>query len=421
MDDTACSPALKNPSPLAKKLKTICASRHSYKIASMFARHTGPTRQRPPESSGARSSSTFFSRLPYDVRMIIYSYLETGQPLAPRFECLGFYLSSQQSKREIEDFSRDRLRSLFATIENASGVKVAIKRGLDELRSITVVLPYTAFDNFYASSSQPKWKHEVLTGLHPLFAYPFDTLHIEISNEQRPISSIPKCETQDAWPDVTGTLRFLIRDLGSIVEYSNTSNLRAHLLNDGQNKVEKVFKPDGAKQVAMDPSTNVKARRICLSWDHRPFPRGRIQLSGRIIYAEEPRHSRKGKWQTSRKEKSWIPANLQTTMVYELSDAGCSVGEMGIVSPMRWPLYKPGGPSVTRILDAFDLRRGMIVLSEGLGMELENELAGVKVQELQDQEDRRHKAALERQNAAYARDFDDMVMRASIEEGYMPY
>jgi hypothetical protein len=419
MDDTACSPALQNQSPLAKIFKTIFASRYSYKIASLFARHTRYIRQGPSVASGASISSTpfTFSHLPYDVRIIIYSYLETSQPLAPRFECLGFYLSCQQFKREIEEFARDRLRNLCARIENTSSVKIAIKRDLDELRSITVVLPYTAFDDLDASSSQPKWNHEVLSNLCPLFAYPFDTLRIEISSEQCPASSIPKCDRLSAWPDVTRTLRFLIRDLGSVVECSNMNKLQAHSMNDGQDKVEQVFKPEWGKEVPLYPSIEVKARRICLSWDLRSSPRGRIRLIGRIIYAEEPPHTSKGRWQAFRKEKNWNPlnpANLQTAMVYELCGAECSVGEMGIVSPMRWPLHKFGEPFVTRMVDSFDLRRGIIVSSEGVGMELKNGLAGVKVRELEDEEDRRHKVALRSR-------LDDMIMRAYIEEGHMPY
>jgi hypothetical protein len=399
MDDTACSPARQNQSPLVRIFKTVLASRFSYKIASIFTRHTRPTSNTPSS----------FGRLPYDVRVIIYSYLENGQPLAPRFECLGFYLSCQQFKRDIEGFSRDRLRSLCARIKNSLSVEVDIKHGLDELRSITVVLPYTAFDDFGVSSSRPKWKYEILSGLHPLFAYPFDTLHIEISSD-------PECGTLCAGHNVSRTLRYLIRDLGSIVEYSNTCKFQPQSMNDAQNEVKELFKANCARDVTLYPSTPIKSRRICLSWDHQPSPRRPIQLSGTMIYSEEPHHTRKRRWpfQKEKMTDPLKPAKSQTAIVYKLSGAEWSVCEMGIVSPMRWSGYKLNESLVTSTVDSFDVRRGIIVSSKGLGMELENGLAGVKVQELEDEEDRRYKAAK-------AAAFEDWVNRAYIEEGIMPY
>jgi hypothetical protein len=401
MDDTACSrPTQKNQSPLARIFKTILASRFSYKIASIFTRHTRSS-----------SSTPFpFGRLPYDIRVIIYSYLENGQPLAPRFECLGFYLSCQQFKREIEEFSRDRLRSLFTRIENALSVEVAIKPGLDELRSITVVLPYAAFDDFGASSLRPKWKYEILRGLHPLLAYPFDTLHIEISSD-------PECDTRCAGHavNVWRTLRYLIGDLGLIVEFSNMCKFRPRLINEALNELEKLFKANCAREVTLYP-TKVKTRQICLSWDHQTSPRRPIQLSGRMIYSEEPHYTSKRRWPFRKEKKTnpLSPANPPTAIVYELCDAGWSVGEMGIVSPTRWSGDKFTGPLVTSIINSFDVRRGILVSSKGIGMEPENGVAGVKVQELEDEEDRRYKEA---KNMAH----DDMMTRAYIDDGIMPY
>lgn len=383
MDDTACRPALQNQPPLAKTSETSVASTSG--------------------ASGAGSSSIPFpfSRLPYDVRAIVYSYLETGQPLAPRFECLGFYLSCRQYRRDIEEFARDRLRRLCAKIENTLSVKVAIKRGLNELRSITVVLPYTAFDGL---SSYPRWKREVLSSLHPLFAYPFDMLRVHISSEQ--------CPTLSAQFKYESTWRSLIQDLGSVIEYSNTYNHQAHSVNDRREKFEEIFEPGSTKDDTPYPSAEVTARRICLSWDRRPSPRGDVQLSGRLIYADESyqRHA----FRMEKNQDPLNPANPQTAIVYELRSAEYPIGEIGIVSSMRWPRYEFGESSVTDMIRSFDLRRGTIVSSEGLGMQLENGLAGVRVQKLEDEEDRRYKAALDRK-------FDDDVIRACIEEGYMPY
>ncbi|XPS81766.1 hypothetical protein M3J09_013694 [Ascochyta lentis] len=52
----------------------------------------------------SRLSTPFpFGHLPYDIRVIIYSRFDTNPPLVPKMECLGFYLSCRQYKREIEE------------------------------------------------------------------------------------------------------------------------------------------------------------------------------------------------------------------------------------------------------------------------------------------------------------------------------
>ncbi|KZM24932.1 uncharacterized protein EKO05_0002671 [Ascochyta rabiei] len=435
MDDTPGSPAPKNQSSSAKTLSSLFAKRWTHKIASVFARRTrrddrGPVAEdgavgwslsshdtirvisnRPEPTQGidtSRFPTPFpFRRLPYDIRVIIYSHLESRPPLAPKLDCQGFYLSCRQNKREIEEFARDRLRTLFARIEDTSSVGVAIRRGSDELRNITVALPYAAFDDLGVSSSNPKWKREVLSGLHPLFAYPFDTLHIAISDDQCHVSSSPEVAAPSTNCLVESTLRYLIRDLSFMVECSNTCNDRANFTDNKQSKVEKIFKLRVAEEVPPYPSADVRARRICLSWDSRPFPHDETPLSGRIVYADPSRP------QALKNANPLHPANLHTSMVYELSGADGSVGEIGIVSPTRWPLHNTGRPSVKHMVDSFDLHRGSIVSSKGSGMKLEQGIAGVRIQKLEDGEDRRHKAAVDRK-------FDHDVFMACIEEGYFP-
>lgn len=100
-------------------------------------------------------------------------------------------------------------------------------------------------------------------------------------------------------------------------------------------------------------------------------------------------------------------------MVYELWGAEHPAGEIGIVSPVRWRLHTFEGCSVTKEVDSFDLRKGTIVSSKGFGMELENGVPGVRDQELEDEEIKRHAAAL-------AEKFENYVRRAYMDEGHMP-
>ncbi|KAJ8106603.1 hypothetical protein OPT61_g9426 [Boeremia exigua] len=109
-----------------------------------------------PEISTTVPSTPFpFNRLPYDIRTLVYHHLESDSALAPRLDCPGLLLSSRQNKTELEEFARDRFKTIYAKVKDTSGFNVAIQSDQDELKSITVVLPYAAFDNFDATLCIP--------------------------------------------------------------------------------------------------------------------------------------------------------------------------------------------------------------------------------------------------------------------------
>lgn len=134
--------------------------------------------------------SSFFNQLPYVIRAIIYENLEPDHlpPLAPRFKNLGFLLSCRQAKQELEEVAYERLGRFLRDFKRTTAIQAEIQHEDDDLRCITVQLPYTAFGKSGWATERLRlmWKREVLSGLHQLFVQYFNVVRIHIVGNSRP-------------------------------------------------------------------------------------------------------------------------------------------------------------------------------------------------------------------------------------------
>jgi hypothetical protein len=74
------------------------------------------------------------------------------------------------------------------------------------------------------------------------------------------------------------------------------------------------------------------------------------------------------------------PPNFNLAICYQLRDEEHLVGEIGIVSPTRWPIYHWRGPSVIETVDTQETHQEY-VSSRGLGKEVRKGLKGVTVEQ----------------------------------------
>jgi len=319
---------------------------------------------------------------------------------------LGFILSCRQAKHEIEELARERLASICTKIKNTSGVDVTIRCDPSNPRSVIVEVPHTAFDEFDASPQDANWKREVLVGLHPLFAHPFDTVHIHISSDGLPKSHDSTRSKPHEGFQLQLKAQALLCAIGSMIDHVNRGvplSVHASASRYCQSlldRLEQRFTQTPGKDLPPYPTDEVKAKRICLSWDLRVSPMSdTVQLDGLLYHARRltflhiKPHYRPfddtlhaiSKWrdaQKLKKIKPLDPPNFNRAILYELADVDGLVGEIGIVSPLRWPLHVYGGPDVARMAEGYEVCNETLISSLGLGVEVTRGLRGVGMESL---------------------------------------
>ncbi|CAO2648307.1 Nn.00g075740.m01.CDS01 [Neocucurbitaria sp. VM-36] len=283
-----------------------------------------------------RPASSFFERLPYDVRAIIYSHLEPGQlpPITSGFqqENCGFILSCHRAKEELEEVPRIKFTNYLVefgtTFEKSTSLTIhipsistpIIPTTLTQLRHVTITLPFTSLDRHRPSIRNHVWKREVLVGLHPLFALFLDQLHIHFSGHD----NMPACASLLDRGKVEVNMHSLLRDVTYMIERVNKDK------TGGTNVVvETIFKYEAGQRRQAYPSARVNAKRICLSWNLTEGEQQRgdleIHMNGRLH-----RHSAS--------EFEVHGGNRNAEMFYHLRDKRLLVGEMGIISDSRWEM-----------------------------------------------------------------------------------
>lgn len=322
-------------------------------------------------------SCPFFEILPYDVRAIIYSYLEPEEhpPSLRDFQptTFGFLSSCKLAKFEMDDIAACRLAKfipIFKTqFEELAGLTCNVQISCTplEYRNAKIIIPFTALDRFGNPSKVAIWKREVLMALHPLLAASFGKvqIHIDCTRDR------PQCETPLDRGRAEISLHHLLRDITYMIERINgREDERAIVLDE-------IFKYEsGVRPLPYPPSTPpVRARRICLSWDLRSAdpekkPQEKIVLNG--------------------KRHSVIVPGLQiigqTTTgptFYELRDVSRCVVEMGIQSETRWKRNGPG--SLTLLLNTVSTL-ATYCHSRGLGEEWRLGLKDMAESEYDEQE-----------------------------------
>lgn len=326
---------------------------------------------------------SFFERLPYDVRIIIYRYLEPGDlpPLTRGFQSStsGFILSCRCAKQDMEDIAATQLIRYLAnfktTFEKSTNLVIHISgrpstNTLAQLRHITVALPFTAFQTLLPSARNAVWEREVLAGLHPLFAQFFDKVHIHICGTDNK----PAHETLLDRGRVEVGVHSLLRDITYMIERVNRDETA------GQNgvSIDTIFKYEMGERKTY-PTERVNAKRICLSWDLRSdslYPRPTGTLNGK-------RH---------RERAENIGEFAVPFFFYQLRDEQRMVGEMGITSETRWissprepAEFTPTRLSFSALLNAHQTPWEYCSI-QGLGEEVKEGLVGVEGKEFEEYE-----------------------------------
>lgn len=364
---------------MAPALGSNAVTRCKQKIASVFSG------SKPPSISV--SPLFTFLRLPYDVRIIIYSYLDTEPPLSPRLHSFGLYRSCRQIKDELDEITNRKLNSLCCSIvENTPDMNVTVKLDSNNPKHITVTLPYTAFDTTLTEFRNPKWRRDVLAALQPLFALFIDMLHIHVSSQHCAPSNIPRHNTLRQKIELQDTMRDLLRDIGTMIDHQNNYLVRT---NPGryERELDRVFALSN-EGVAPFPNSGVRVKRICLSWDLRSPPSDTGVLVGRWneiadtdMNDPKPRKSWLG---MKRRDKPGAFTSATTRISgrmlptgYYLRDADHLVGEVGISSPSRWWATESIAQHVGTLVGN-NRREGRLSHSEGLGRELASGLGGMR-------------------------------------------
>jgi hypothetical protein len=343
-----------------------------------------PTRRihQPSLATAQTHPDCVFNRLPYDVRFAVYSYLEPDLALAPHKHCLAFILSCHQAKEEIEQLAHARLEQVCTVIEETSGVHAVIEIDPHNPRDITVELPCTAFDDFSTPGRAAKWKRDVLVNLHPLFAHPFDMLRIHVATEHDSFS-------QAVRTDFESMIRLLVKDIGVMIDHVNWWTRRLICPQKILDRIEQIFDGHSDQILSPYPSDKVDARRICISWDLRSRLNGSQVLltgvtwhnpstvacrCGRDRRPFEDTRASIARWRKARKERECNPLdppNFVESICYQLQDIQHLVGEIGLVSTMRWPLSSWDGQSVAGMVERYDIHHARDILSAGLGKAVE--------------------------------------------------
>jgi hypothetical protein len=333
------------------------------------------------------SPSCSYTSLPYDIRVIVHSYLGSGQLFAPKLDCPGLYWSCKQAQEELDHIVHDQLKKLCTKIQDESCGLIVIQRDPDDLRHIKVVLPFNAFD--HVIGGQLILRRDTLTALHPLLAFHFDTLHISLSCQNSPEECIPSCRTlMDRVSFHTDSLRSLLRDMGSFIDLLNKPGSEAGSTDADKDILDAIVLDNKPGDCEPFPRGKIRVQRICLSWDFRKSPSQDTDLSGRLIYGERSHSAvaRKIMQQLTKAKRSiqktssdpiFDPPYHQTSMVYYLRGDDHDVGENGIVSLTRWRLDDRGGSPVQNLVGLFkagiyqgDKTKALAIKSGGLGMKI---------------------------------------------------
>ncbi|KAH7079675.1 hypothetical protein FB567DRAFT_552078 [Paraphoma chrysanthemicola] len=335
--------------------------------------------------AAARQSSPFFSRLPYDIRLIVYTHLlASNEPLiAPKYSCPEFVLCCRQAKCEIDELHSKSRRTFIADFEASTGVQIEVQHSPSTMKNVTILLPSTAFDEGHKRPFNPKWKRAVLVALHPIFAQRFDIVRIHILIDQTAGS-----RGGILFPDVKSyESRSLMRDLAIMIERVNRWHLFGTRISDLQKRevLEEIFNHDSWGNIPLYPSAEVRAKRICLTWDSRPNPCDEVRLGGwmheaRISWRYERSNAlmtlkRKAKMRQmgrALKEKYFIEEDSGRDafcMFYEMKNGESVAGESGLISTGRWGLLL-GSLRLEYLVDHVGVENRRVVSSNGFGQDI---------------------------------------------------
>jgi hypothetical protein len=324
---------------------------------------------------------SFFTRLPYDTRAIIYSFLEPGllPPFAPRFTSLAFVLSCRQAKQELEEIAFLGLQKFLAHFERTALYPVKLRSEDTKLRSIVVEVSANAFSGagWDGEDISVAWKRDVLASVHPLFAQYFDVVRIHFcisSNSSEP----PKFDTLADRGRFETAVHDLMRSISHTIKRVNLS--RDHANAGGEDfTLETIC----TYKMELEPTAHVNAKRIRLSWDLRMDVASNnlpVVLNGKLHQAkctspDDSVHdsSSTSSGRTPQLVEEWI-GEPKLPIFYYLHDQQHLIGEMGLQSQNRWFIPQPWWPNI--LLNGLE-NVAAYISSEGFGTPARTGLRGI--------------------------------------------
>jgi hypothetical protein len=337
----------------------------------------GPNPRIDPESCKPHRNC-FFTRLPYDIRTIIYFYLESDDlsPLAPDPHCVNFLLSCRAAKQEIDELSSRRHAPFYAFFKETTGVELQIRNDQHSPRSLIATLPFTAFKNSGSSSRRLEWKREIIIALHPLLSQSLNSIRIHIASEpSTSLSSLSLLERAQ----VEMGVHSLLRDVGFMLARIQRTHQDPDTWPADNLKLETIFGYAQDGESALYPSAKVKVKRICISWDLRGNEKDvEMQLNGKLHHAQKV---------TEKADELLDPHYLPVAMFYHLRDTERIAGEMGLVSANRWALIHVEPLSLNTLINGIHTENESYASSGGLGREIRDGLIGTSAKEYEQQEE----------------------------------
>jgi hypothetical protein len=330
--------------------------------------------------------NSFFSRLPYDIRAIIYVYLEDDKNLLAlsRYDSIGFMLSCRKAKEELNEDASRRLRYFLDEFARNTSLELKVQQCKCDPQVVTVQLPFAAL-NSLDSHSDARWKRKVLVGLHPLLSQYLNTLRIHFVCTE---DCTPPHSTKIEKSKLEVNMHLILRHLGYMIDRVNVWHQFPPPNDQRRLELEQIFSEHA---VTPYPDDQVKVKRICISWDLRNLTPGEDEpstLKGTMDHARIFRACQKGRrrrlFPETRAHVVYIkkmlkentfrppdPYRWSLAMCYHLWDIEHLVGEMGIISPMRWQLGRTFAfLGVRHMIDGNDLERECDVSMTGLGSEI---------------------------------------------------
>lgn len=301
--------------------------------------------------------TSFFIRLPYDIRVIIYAYLEPtgeGPPFRPGFSSPAFRLTCRQALEEITDRPKEQLATFLADFKAKTKVDLVVTSRADDLHNIVVTIPFSAIHNNVGHGQQKYyvgWNEEYRKAVEPLLALCFNTVRIHIGTKED--KDAPDHATLLDRGRVDVSMHRLMRILVEKIE--RTNEIEYAKQEAGRVDANTATRPLEQGNI----TTPVRARRISLSWDlrddksetnvvlngrlHQSRNLGRQSFTAEAIARRERAAEKLSEEETSQALDQGIDvAHYPRTLFYHVRDTQRLVGLMCVQSSRRWTACEDG-------------------------------------------------------------------------------
>jgi hypothetical protein len=296
-------------------------------------------------------------RLPYDVRAVMYRYLEPNAlpPLAPSFNSPGFYLSCRQAQQELEELAQNGFTEFLDHWKATTSAHLNLNTSPNKPRNITITIPFSALHKHpdkILDRNRLSWTKELLHDLQPLFAKHFNLIRIHIGT-RNPNDTVPEYTTLISRGRVEVSMHKLLRDLAYMIEHMNAFGSESDV---ARVSLATILPYAHGEPVEYFAPKKIQTRRICLSWDLRDnidvqdvVLNGKLYQScnrGRASYTVEALARRASVEETLSSNvigtQDGDPAWRPRTVFYHVRDNDRLMGQMCLQSYRRWTPCEDG-------------------------------------------------------------------------------